>query len=62
MQIVICLILQTSMVKLLQRDTFNLPEIDIFQIVVKWRKSNTDLDDLVSKSVRLQLISIVDVV
>lgn len=50
------------MVNLIKRDTFILSEIDIFQIVAKWRKSNTDLDDLVLKCVRLEWISIVDLV
>lgn len=50
------------MVKLLQRDTFVLPEASIFKIVLDWRKSNTDLDDLVIKCVRLPWMSVVDIV
>lgn len=45
------------MIKLLQRDTFILPEIDIFDIVQKWRQSNTDLGDLVLNCIRFSWMS-----
>lgn len=54
--------LKASMVNLLQRDTFLLPESAIFEIVVKWRKFNTDLDNLVVKCVRFSWMSVVEIV
>lgn len=56
-QFTFCLF-EVSMVNLLNRDTFVLPEIDIFEIVVKWRKSNSDLDDLVINCVRFGWIKV----
>lgn len=49
------------MINLLQRDSFVLPEIDIFDIVLRWRRFNTDLDDLVVKNIRFQFMSVVEI-
>ncbi|VEN59514.1 unnamed protein product [Callosobruchus maculatus] len=52
---------QTSLVELLQRDSFFAPEVDIFRGVCNWCKVNEDKDDLVMKCVRLPLMSVADI-
>jgi BTB/POZ domain-containing protein 9 len=55
-------LLQKSLIKLLQRDTFFAPEIEIFKSVSKWCKVNDDVDGLVMRSVRLSWLTVVDIV
>jgi BTB/POZ domain-containing protein 9 len=55
-------LLQKSLIKLLQRDTFFAPEIEIFKSVSKWCKINDDVDGLVMRSVRLSWLTVVDIV
>lgn len=51
---------QSSLVELLQRDSFFAPEVEIFRGVSNWCKVNEDIDDLVMKCVRLPLMSVAD--
>jgi BTB/POZ domain-containing protein 9 len=53
---------QISMIKLLQRDSFFAPEIEIFKSVAKWCKTNNDIDDLVVQCVRLSWLTVVEIV
>ncbi|XP_068911776.1 BTB/POZ domain-containing protein 9-like isoform X2 [Tenebrio molitor] len=53
---------QKSLIKLLQRDTFFAPEMEIFKSVSKWCKVNDDVDGLVIRSVRLSWLTVVDIV
>jgi BTB/POZ domain-containing protein 9 len=55
-------LLQKSLIKLLQRETFFAPEIEIFKSVSKWCKVNDDVDGLVIGSVRLSWLTVVDIV
>jgi hypothetical protein len=52
---------QKSVIKLLERDTFSVPEIEIFKSVSKWCKVNDDVDVLVIRSVRLSWLTVVDI-
>jgi hypothetical protein len=54
-------LLQKSVIKLLERDTFSVPEIEIFKSVSKWCKVNDDVDGLVIRSVRLSWLTVVDI-
>ena len=56
------LLLQKSMIKLLERSTFFAPEIEIFKNVAKWCKINNDVDDLVIQCVRLSWMTVEDIV
>ena len=58
----IILLLQKSMIKLLQRNDFVAPEIEIFKSVAKWCKKNNDVDDLVIQCVRLSSMTVIDIV
>ncbi|KAI4466825.1 Galactose-binding-like [Holotrichia oblita] len=51
---------QSSLVELLQRDSFFAPEVEIFKGVVAWCKINKDDDDLVINCIRLPLITVTD--
>ncbi|XP_063904588.1 BTB/POZ domain-containing protein 9-like [Zophobas morio] len=53
---------QKSIIKLLQRNSFVAPEIEIFKSVAKWCKINNDVDDLVIQCVRLSSMTVVDIV
>ncbi|XP_063904305.1 BTB/POZ domain-containing protein 9-like [Zophobas morio] len=53
---------QKSMIQLLQRNSFIVPEIEIFKSVAKWCKINNDVDDLVIQCVRLSSMTVVDIV
>ncbi|KAJ3647098.1 hypothetical protein Zmor_024639 [Zophobas morio] len=53
---------QKSMIKLLERNTFVAPEIEIFKNVAKWCKIHNDVDDLVIQCVRLSSMTVVDIV
>ncbi|XP_068911771.1 BTB/POZ domain-containing protein 9-like isoform X2 [Tenebrio molitor] len=53
---------QKSVIKLLERDTFSVPEIEIFKSVSKWCKVNDDVDGLVIRSVRLSWLTVEDIV
>ena len=55
-------ILQKSLIKLLERDTFFAPEIDIFKGVAQWCRSNNYISGLVVKCVRLSWLSVVEIV
>lgn len=46
--------------EVLQRNSFFVPEVDIFRGVSAWCKANEDTDDLVLKCVRLPLMSLND--
>ena len=61
MKKLIC-ILQKSLIKLLERDTFFAPEIDIFKSVAQWSRNNNNTSGLVVKCVRLSWLSVVDIV
>jgi BTB/POZ domain-containing protein 9 len=50
------------MIKLLQRDSFFAPEIEIFKSAAKWCKTNNDIDDLVVQCVRLSWLTVVEIV
>lgn len=52
--------LQSSLVELLQRDSFFAPEVEIFRGVCNWCKVNEDKNDLAMKCVRLPLMSVPD--
>lgn len=52
--------LQSSLVELLQRNSFFAPEVDIFRGVCNWCKANEDYNDLVMSCVRLPLMSVPD--
>lgn len=45
------------MVSLLQRDTLNVPEIEIFKTVQRWCQVNKDINNLVVNCVRLNLLT-----
>jgi BTB/POZ domain-containing protein 9 len=49
-------------IKLLERDTFVAPEIEIFSSVSEWCKVNDDVDGLVMRSVRLSWLTVEDIV
>ncbi|KAI4466852.1 Galactose-binding-like [Holotrichia oblita] len=51
---------QSSLVELLQRDSFFAPEVEIFKGVIAWCKINKDDDDLVINCIRLPLITVTD--
>ncbi|XP_019877429.1 BTB/POZ domain-containing protein 9 isoform X2 [Aethina tumida] len=51
---------QSSLVELLERDSFFAPEVEIFRGVCAWCKANTDVDDRVMRCVRLPLMSVAD--
>ncbi|CAG9860165.1 unnamed protein product [Phyllotreta striolata] len=51
---------QASLVKLLQRDSFFAPEVEIFRGACNWCKVNEDKNDLVMKCIRLPLMSVAD--
>ncbi|XP_030766538.1 BTB/POZ domain-containing protein 9 isoform X2 [Sitophilus oryzae] len=51
---------QTSLVDLLQRDSFFAPEVEIFRGVCNWCKANEDHSDLAMKCVRLPLMNVAD--
>jgi hypothetical protein len=53
---------QKSVIKLLERDTFFVLEIEIFKRVSKWCKVNDDVDGLVIRSVRLSWLTVEDIV
>jgi hypothetical protein len=53
---------QKSVIKLLERDTFFVLEIEIFKSVSKWCKLNDDVDGLVIRSVRLSWLTVEDIV
>ncbi|XP_063904304.1 BTB/POZ domain-containing protein 9-like [Zophobas morio] len=53
---------EKSMIQLLQRNSFIVPEIEIFKSVAKWCKINNDVDDLVIQCVRLSSMTVVDIV
>ncbi|XP_063903917.1 BTB/POZ domain-containing protein 9-like [Zophobas morio] len=53
---------QKSMIKLLERNSFVAPEIEIFKSVAKWCKIHNDVDDLVIQCVRLSWMTVVDIV
>jgi hypothetical protein len=53
--------LQKSVMKLLERDTFSVPEIEIFKSVSKWCKVNDDVDGLVIRSIRLSWLTVEDI-
>lgn len=44
--------------KVLRRDSFFAPEVDIFRGFCAWRQSNADPENLVLNSVRLPLMSV----
>ena len=54
--------LQNSLIKLLERDTFFAPEIEIFERVAQWCQVNVHAADLVVKCVRLSWLSVVEIV
>ena len=58
----IILLLQKSMIKLLERNSFVAPEIEIFKNVAKWCNVHNDVDDLVKQCVRLSSMTVVDIV
>jgi hypothetical protein len=49
-------------IKLFERDSFSVPEIEIFKSVFKWCKVNDDVDGLVIRSVRLSWLTVEDIV
>ncbi|KAJ8942635.1 hypothetical protein NQ318_013348 [Aromia moschata] len=51
---------QSSIVELLQRDSFFAPEVEIFRGVCSWCKSNEDKKGLVMSCVRLPLMSVAE--
>ncbi|RZC37379.1 BACK, BTB, and/or F5 F8 type C domain containing protein, partial [Asbolus verrucosus] len=53
---------QNSLVRLLERHTFDAPEVEIFKSVAKWGKVNDDVDGRAIKSVRLSCLNVVDIV
>ncbi|KAJ3643693.1 hypothetical protein Zmor_026389 [Zophobas morio] len=53
---------QNSLIKLLERDTFFAPEIEIFERVAQWCQVNVHAADLVVKCVRLSWLSVVEIV
>ncbi|XP_063903919.1 BTB/POZ domain-containing protein 9-like [Zophobas morio] len=53
---------QKSMIKLLERNSFVAPEIEIFKNVAKWCKIHNDVDHLVIQCVRLSSMTVVDIV
>lgn len=53
-------IFQSSVVELLQRDSFFAPEVEIFRGVCNWCKVNSDKNDLAMKCVRLPLMNVPD--
>ncbi|KAJ3643694.1 hypothetical protein Zmor_026390 [Zophobas morio] len=53
---------QNSLIKLLERDTFFAPEIEIFEKVAQWCQVNVHAADLVVKCVRLSWLSVVEIV
>ncbi|KAJ3643702.1 hypothetical protein Zmor_026398 [Zophobas morio] len=53
---------EKSLIKLLERDTFFAPEIDIFKSVAQWSRNNNNTSGLVVKCVRLSWLSVVDIV
>jgi BTB/POZ domain-containing protein 9 len=52
---------QKSVIKLLERDTFFVLEIEIFKSVSKWCKVNDDVDGLVIRSIRLSWLTVEDI-
>ena len=55
-------LLQKSLIKLLERDSFFAPEIEIFESVAQWCQVNVHDADLVVKCVRLSWLSVVEIV
>ncbi|RZC34490.1 BACK, BTB, and/or F5 F8 type C domain containing protein, partial [Asbolus verrucosus] len=55
-------LIQVSLVKLLERDSFFVPETEIFKRVAKWCETNNDVDSLVMKCVRLSQLTVVEIV
>ncbi|KAJ3643690.1 hypothetical protein Zmor_026387 [Zophobas morio] len=53
---------QKSLIKLLERDSFFAPEIEIFESVAQWCQVNVHDADLVVKCVRLSWLSVVEIV
>lgn len=51
---------QSSLIELLQRNSFFAPEVEIFRGVCNWCKVNEDKNDSVMKCVRLPLMSVAD--
>ncbi|KAJ3643698.1 hypothetical protein Zmor_026394 [Zophobas morio] len=53
---------QKSLIKVLERDTFFAPELEIFKSVARWSQKNNDVAGLVVKCVRLSWLSVVEIV
>ncbi|KAJ3643696.1 hypothetical protein Zmor_026392 [Zophobas morio] len=53
---------QKSLIKVLERDTFFAPELEIFKRVAQWCQKNNDVDGLLVKCVRLSWLSVVEIV